>query len=247
VAADPIEWRDGERDRVLVLPVVEELAAAHVAGEAVVTVGVAPARGLSRADEVAAVVCRLLGREQELEGAVFAHLELGGVEPPEAGADAGRELRQLARVARHRAAAHLEDQVLGRLPARGGAGLAAPVAMVLDAAAHEIAVAPVDGRIEVDRVGVLDGRLVEDRERIAERGEVRVLVEGPLDAVVQEAGQVAVALGEHAARGGRREVVGAVDDVPGEREVADQVVPGAAQLGLVGLHASGIVGGSGHG
>ncbi len=221
-------------DRILARPVVEQLATGDVAGVALGRHrGIGRVRAvldLQRADVIARVARGALGREQDLEAAVGIHLDARAVEPAGLQFHAGAQFREIAGVAREPAGAGLEDQVVRRLAPGGRRRLAAPVPRIAHLAAQQVAPAAVDRRVEVDRVRVVDGAAVEDAERVVEMRPQRILVEGALDAVVHEAHQVAIALGEIALGGRRGHALRHVDAVAGLLQRLDHLVPGGTQL-----------------
>ena len=105
-----------------------------------------------------------------------------------------------------------------------------PLAVIVHAAANHVVLVPVDGGVEVDRVGIVDGGAVDDGERVAKRWACRVLVKGALDGTVREAHQVAVALGQVARILGSGHEFGLVDGVSGLLEACHHVIPGVSQV-----------------
>jgi hypothetical protein len=230
-----IETLDREVDGLFVLPVVEELTSTHVVREPITGVWIPLVRRLSRADEVPIVSVRTLRPENELERSIFCNVNRRRVERPEARSIAGLKLTQITGIAGHRRGRRLENHVLRSDGYTLQPRLPSPVSAVLGPSHDPIGLPSVDGSVEVDRVGVFDRRLVVDRERVPESGEIRVLVEGSLDAVMDEAGEIPVPLGEVSSRRLRREILRIIDRVPSGFQVVDQVVERRAELVLCGL------------
>ena len=86
-----IEAGDIEVNRLLVVPVVEQLAAADVIGVALLAIGVVFRRRFHRADEVSVKACGALWPQSQLEVARCIHLDLRGIQCAEAGAEARQE------------------------------------------------------------------------------------------------------------------------------------------------------------
>ena len=86
-----IEAFDREADRILVVPIVEELSTTDVVRITIAALGLAFARRLSRTDEMPRIALRPFGAEAEFEVPVCVDLKIRGVERAEGRAEAGLE------------------------------------------------------------------------------------------------------------------------------------------------------------
>ena len=70
-------------------------------------------------------------------------------------------------------------------------------------------------QVEVDGVGVVDGRSVDDAECIAKGRSVRILMEGSFDGAMKEPHEVAITLSQVPGVGRGRHQVGLIDGITG--------------------------------